>query len=380
MRASQGPIAATALHPFRLAGAVGVGEPGRWLERQAGARAAGRAALPAADPAGPAGARALAASRPRHQSRSGRAGWITACRAPQASDSELHLQALQALHSLGRGGKASGAHSLPVEDVQTAFGRGGGLPLLVGLLDTAVTPKPGAAAQPAAVTQRAVGALTAMTRNHAANRRAGGPRPRAIFSNIIHPTPAMGAHGACPPPSQEAGNRRRRCARAVLGAEHGRRGARLAGRAQGAVQPHCARHDRCGPGRSPLAGAAARAYAADPGRRAGHTCSEVFASGGVHALVRRAAAPRGAPLAAWRARQRARADPPARGSTPGLTRRRAARRSACWPTCSSLRASRSAACGRASCCRCCSRSPTARAWCAQAYARVPGCARSAACA
>ena len=98
--------------------------------------------------------------------------WITACRAPQASDGELHLQALQALHSLGRGGKASAAHSLPVEDVQTAFGRGGGLPLLVGLLDTAVTPKPGAAAQPAAVTQRAVGALTAMTRNHAANRRA----------------------------------------------------------------------------------------------------------------------------------------------------------------------------------------------------------------
>jgi len=74
--------------------------------------------------------------------------------------------------------------------------------------------------------------------------------------------------------------------------------------------------DTTGAGRDArrLAGAAARAYAADPGRRAGHTCSEVFASGGVHALVRRAAAPRGAPLAAWRARQRARADPPARGA------------------------------------------------------------------
>ncbi len=73
--------------------------------------------------------------------------------------------------------------------------------------------------------------------------------------------------------------------------------------------------------------------------------------------------------------------PGARGSAPGLTRRRAARRSACWPTCSSLRASRSAACGRASCCRCCSRSPTARAWCAWLHAilHAPGCARLTAC-
>ena len=54
--------------------------------------------------------------------------------------------------------------------MQTAFGRGGGLPLLVGLLDTAVTPKPGARQQLAAVTQGAVDALAVMTRNHAENR------------------------------------------------------------------------------------------------------------------------------------------------------------------------------------------------------------------
>ena len=88
----------------------------------------------------------------------------------QAADPELHLQALQALQSLGRSGKAGGRQSLPQEGVQTAFGRGGGLPLLVGLLDTAVTPKPGAHQQLAAVTQGAVDALAAMTRNHAENR------------------------------------------------------------------------------------------------------------------------------------------------------------------------------------------------------------------
>lgn len=38
-------------------------------------------------------------------------------------------------------------------------------------------------------------------------------------------------------------------------------------------------------------------------------------------------------------------------------------------TCWSLRGSRSAVCGRASCCRCCSRSPTAHAW----RACIPAC-------
>jgi hypothetical protein len=87
----------------------------------------------------------------------------------QAEDEALQARALQALQSITKGARGSGA-SMPLPAVQAAFRAGGGLPRLVGLLDTAVSPKLGE--QRAAIVAGAIDALAAMTRNSPAARSA----------------------------------------------------------------------------------------------------------------------------------------------------------------------------------------------------------------
>lgn len=86
----------------------------------------------------------------------------------QAEDESLQARALQALQGFAKGKR--GGVSMPMQAMQEAFQKGGGLPRLVALLDRAATPKPGTASQRKAITSGAVDALAAMTRNHASAR------------------------------------------------------------------------------------------------------------------------------------------------------------------------------------------------------------------
>ena len=88
----------------------------------------------------------------------------------QAQDEALQVRALQALQGFSKGKR--GGVSMPMQAVQEAFQRGGGLSRLVVLLDAASTPKPGASEQRSTITSGAVNALTTMTRNNASARLA----------------------------------------------------------------------------------------------------------------------------------------------------------------------------------------------------------------
>ncbi|BDA50773.1 hypothetical protein COCOBI_16-4510 [Coccomyxa sp. Obi] len=87
----------------------------------------------------------------------------------QAEDESLQVRALQALQGFAKGKR--GGVSMPMQAMQEAFQAGGGLPRLVALLDRAATPKPGGASQRKAITSGAVDALAAMTRNNTSARK-----------------------------------------------------------------------------------------------------------------------------------------------------------------------------------------------------------------
>ncbi|KAK9841727.1 hypothetical protein WJX74_010945 [Apatococcus lobatus] len=97
----------------------------------------------------------------------------------QAQDAERQMRALTALKDLTRSHRAT--HGMSAEAVQVAYREAGGFPLLLQLIDGCMTPREVESRQPdLSIPAAAVDALSTLARNNAGNRRA------AIEAGAVH--------------------------------------------------------------------------------------------------------------------------------------------------------------------------------------------------
>ncbi|KAK9861335.1 hypothetical protein WJX84_008151 [Apatococcus fuscideae] len=97
----------------------------------------------------------------------------------QAQDAKRQMRALNALKDLTRSHRAT--HGMSTEAVQVAYREAGGFPLLLQLIDGCMTPRESQAPQPdLSIPAAAVDALSTLARNNAGNRRA------AIEAGAVH--------------------------------------------------------------------------------------------------------------------------------------------------------------------------------------------------